>query len=468
MPEQDTQTIQIYSPLDNQLLGSVPRMHQQDIDAIFTRLQQNQDTWAHTPLATRAAMLHNVADALESRAEEGAQLLMKEIGKPYPEAKDEMLRTGEDIRYFAEEGLRMEGLIQTADAFSPSEGSTAMSFRFPLGIVLAIPPFNYPINESAPKIVGALIGGNSVVVKPSLQGVLSFHLLLDCFRQAGFSEDILAVITGDTHEIGDYLVSHDAVNAINFTGSYETAKHIHQVMKPVKFIAGLSGKDASIVCNDADLDLAVSEIAQGAFLYSGQRCTAIKRVLVEDTIADTFIEKLKAIVQNYKVGDVRHADVTHGPVISVQTAEYAAQLLADAREKGADIIIGGTRSENYMDITIVDHVSDQMRIAWEEPFAPILPIFRVADAKAAIAMANRSEYGLQASIFSKDTQKAMEYAMQLEVGRVTINGRDARGPDNFPFTGVKHSGLGYLSGARFLIEETTYLKTIVFNLNLES
>ncbi len=228
---------------------------------------------------------------------------------------------------------------------------------------------------------------------------------------------------------------------------------------------GLSGKDAAIILSDADIDKAVMEVADGAFQYSGQRCTAIKRVLIEDNIADIFIEKLKKIVeQKYKIGNPLDKNVLLGPVINDQAKEHIEDLFNDAIKKGAKIITGGNIEGKYITATVLDKVDQDMRIAWEEQFGPLLPIIRIKDLDEAIEIANKSEYGLQSSIFTNDINKAFLCAKKLEVGTVQINGKDSRGPDNFPFNGVKNSGYGNIQGAKYLIESLTRIKTTVINI----
>jgi glyceraldehyde-3-phosphate dehydrogenase (NADP+) len=242
---------------------------------------------------------------------------------------------------------------------------------------------------------------------------------------------------------------------------------------------GLSGKDAAIVCADADLDLACEEIAKGAFSFAAQRCTAIKKVLVEESVADVFLKKfVEAVKEKFVLGDPREEKTTLGPVISGQVADYVKNLLEDALKNGARLVFGGERykleesslaedAEDglYFEATILDQVTSKMRIAWEEPFGPVLPITRVKGWKEAAEVANQSEFGLQSSVFTKDVNKAFKIAQELDVGSVQINGKDSRGPDHFPFLGAKKSGVGVVQGAKYLLQEMTRIKTTVLNLN---
>lgn len=255
------------------------------------------------------------------------------------------------------------------------------------------------------------------------------------------------------------------IDFINFTGSTEVGKRISHisVMKPM--LMELGGKDAAIVLEDADLDLAAKNIVSGAYSYSGQRCTAVKRILVLEEIADTLVEKVKERVESLKIGNPLKEQVDIVPLIDDKAADYVEALMEEANNKGATLLVGGKREGNLIYPTLFDNVTLDMRLAWEEPFAPILPIIRVKDVDEAIRIANESEYGLQASIFTKEINKAFYVAEKLEVGTVQINNKPERGPDHFPFSGIKASGLG-TQGIKYSIEAMSRPKAIVLNINL--
>ena len=232
-------------------------------------------------------------------------------------------------------------------------------------------------------------------------------------------------------------------------------------MTPV--IMELGGKDAAIVLEDADLDFAADNIVDGAYSYSGQRCTAVKRILVLESVADQLIERLKTRIERLKVGDPREAGVTVTPLVSKKSADFVENLMRTAVEKGAHIVTGGEREGNLLHPTLLDHVTTDMDIAWVEPFGPVLPVIRVKSVEEAIEIANQSEYGLQSSVFTNNLNKAFAIAGQLEVGTVQINNKPERGPDNFPFLGVKSSGMG-TQGVRYSIESMTRPKAVTINL----
>ena len=238
---------------------------------------------------------------------------------------------------------------------------------------------------------------------------------------------------------------------------------ISKITNMVPLLMELGGKDAAIVLKDADLKLAAKNIVEGAYSYSGQRCTAVKRVLVEENIADKLVEEIKLLVMNLKVGDPREEGVSIVPLIDDKAVNFVWKLIEDARNKGAHLILGGKREENIIYPTLFDYVTTDMRLAWEEPFGPVLPIIRVKDKDEAIKIANESQYGLQSSVFTNDLDNAFYIANKLEVGAVQINNKTERGPDHFPFLGVKSSGIG-VQGIKYSIESMTRRKGIVINL----
>ena len=457
--------IEVKSPIDGSVMGFISSATQEEINIAITSAYEAQKTWRKLPLYQRVDLIIAAADLLKKHAKLLVELLVAEIGKPQKEAREEIERTVDLMKYYAEEGRRITGEYLESDAFpNTPKNKKAIIERVPLGVVLTIPPFNFPINETAPKIVSALVTGNTVVLKPPTQGAITNLYFAEIFREAGIPKGVISAVTGRGSEIGDFLVSHELISAINFTGSYETAKKITETAGVKKLIFGLSGKDASFVLEEADLDLAASEIASGGFGYGGQRCTGIKRVFVVEEKSGEFVEKLMAAVsKKFILGDPRDEKTTLGPVINDVTANYVEELIIDAKNQGASVVMGGKREGRYIEATILDNVTTKMRISWEEPFGPVLPIIHVKDHNEALEIANQSEYGLQSSIFTKDIDLAFSIAEELEVGTIQVNGKDSRGPDHFPFLGIKHSGLGMVQGAKYLLSEMTRIKTLVLN-----
>lgn len=455
--------IKIYAPATGEELGSVPAMSREEVDQVYASARAALADWRALSYVERAAYLHKAADILVRDAEKIGAVLSKEVAKGYKAAVSEVIRTAEIINYAAEEGLRMEGEVFEGGSFeAASKKKIAIVRREPVGLVLAISPFNYPINLAGSKIAPALIAGNVVALKPPTQGSISGLLLAEAFAEAGLPAGVFNTITGRGSVIGDYIVEHEAVNFINFTGSTPIGERIGKLagMRPI--MLELGGKDSAIVLEDADIALAAKNIVAGAFGYSGQRCTAVKRVLVMESVADQLVAEIKGLVEKLLIGMPEdNADIT--PLIDTKAADFVEGLVNDAADKGAQALTEIKRDGNLICPILFDKVTTDMRLAWEEPFGPVLPVIRVSSVEEAISISNQSEYGLQASIFTTNFPQAFAIAEKLEVGTVHINNKTQRGTDNFPFLGAKKSGAG-VQGVKYSIEAMTSLKSVVFDI----
>lgn len=455
-------TIAVKAPADGKFLGTIPSMQKDEIDTYLKSAKEAQKGWADMPVNERARILRKTAEILDANAEEIGGILSEEISKGLSSAIGEVHRTADFIRFTADQGELTEGRSIGSENFPHfKKDKISVVTRVPLGVVLAISPFNYPINLAASKVAPALITGNSVVLKPPTSGAISGLHLAAAFQAAGLPDGVLTTVTGRGSEIGDYLVTHPLIDFINFTGSSAVGKHIAEIAGMVPLLMELGGKDAAIILADADLDLAANLIVSGAYGYSGQRCTAVKRVLAENSIVEKLAAKILDRIGKLRVGLPKdNADVT--PLISTSAADYVQELIEDALQKGAKLLTGNQRDGNLIAPTLFDHVTAEMRLAWEEPFGPVLPIIRIQDADEGIAISNRSEYGLQGAVFTKDINQAFYVASRLDVGTVQINGKPERGPDHFPFLGVKSSGMG-TQGIRYSIEAMSRPKVTVIN-----
>lgn len=457
--------IVIKSPLKDKEIGQVKAMTQTEVDKKIENARNTLKTWKKTTIYERGEYLHKVASLFEENVEELANLLVLEVGKDLKSAKSEVIRTAEILRQTVETAKNVYHQSIPADTVAGvKKGKTAITSREPVGVVLAISPFNYPVNLSVSKLAPALMGGNTVVFKPATQGSLCGTYVANLFTQAGLPNGVIELITGKGSEIGDYVVTHKGINFINFTGSTQVGQHIAKEAGMIPLLMELGGKDAAIVLEDADLDLAAGQIVSGAFSYSGQRCTAIKRVLVVNSVADALRDKIVEKMSSLKVGnplDGNNYDVV--PVIDEKSADYIWRLIEDAKNKGATLVTGGTKEGTLFTPTLFDNVTVDMNLAWEEPFGPVLPIIRVDGKDEAVKLANQSEFGLQSSVFTTNFNSAFEVANELEVGTVQINNRTERGPDHLPFLGVKNSGIG-VQGVSYSIEAMTTIKSTVINL----
>ena len=461
---ENNEYIEIKSVLDGSTIGFVPAMSQKEVDFVLENAKDAQKKWRETSIDERANILYKAASILEKNVGVFVESMIHEIGKDRKSCKSEVLRTADFIRYTADTVRTLENTCLTGDGFyGGSVKKTGIIKREPLGVVLAISPFNYPVNLSASKIAPAIAIGNSVVLKPSTQGSICGLHLVRVFEEAGVPTGVIQTVTGKGSEIGDYIVSHKNIDFINFTGSTDIGKRITSKANMIPVILELGGKDAGIVLEDADLDQAASQIISGAFSYSGQRCTAIKRVLVEEKVHDALVDKLLEKIKTVTVGNPINDNFDVVPLINEKSADFVMHLINDAKDKGANVLYGDKREGNLIYPTLVKDVTLDMELAWEEPFGPVLPVIKVKDYKEAIDIANQSEYGLQSSVFTKDMNKAFYIADKLEVGTVQINNKTERGPDSFPFLGVKASGIG-VQGVKYSIEAMSRPKITVINL----
>ncbi|CAN6540623.1 unnamed protein product [Malus baccata var. baccata] len=427
--------VPIINPTTRKVQYKVQACTQEEVNKVMETAKIAQKAWARTPLWKRAELLHRAASILKEHKAPIGESLVKEIAKPAKDAITEVVRSGDLVSYCAEEGVRIlgEGKFLVSDSFPGNDRTKyCLTSKIPLGVVLAIPPFNYPVNLAVSKIAPALIAGNALVLKPPTQGAVSCLHMVHCFHLAGFPKGLISCVTGKGSEIGDFLTMHPGVNCISFTGG-DTGIAISKKAGMIPLQMELGGKDACIVLEDADLDLVAANIIKGGFSYSGQRCTAVKVVLVMESVADALVAKVNARVAKLTVGPPEdNSDIT--PVVSESSANF-----------------------------IEDNVRPDMRIAWEEPFGPVLPVIRITTVEEGIHHCNASNFGLQGCVFTKDINKAMLIGDAMETGTVQINSAPARGPDHFPFQGIKDSGIGS-QGITNSINMMTKIKTTVINL----
>lgn len=457
-------TTDVISPIDGQVLGRIQVVTHSEVDQAIARARIAQKEWMRLPMIQRTKILHLAADWIREHEHYLTTLLISEIGKSVAEAKDEILRSADMIDYFSHEGLHLTGEELSGEAF-PGYDQTKMAIveRIPLGVVLAIAPFNYPVNLSVSKIAPALITGNAVVFKPPTQGSISSLHLTEIFRIAGVPDGAIVTLTGGGAEIGDYLCTHKNIDLVTFTGSSQVGKSIAEKIGMIPILFECGGNNPALVLPDADMPSITVEIVKGAFSYQGQRCTAIKYVLglepTIDKLIPMVVEKTKELI---KKGDPRNPENNLGPVISDAAAAEIEKRIMMAKADGARIVYGGNRDGRYIEPTILENVKPTMEVIHTETFGPVVSFIRVKSVDEAIKIINESSYGLQASIFTSDEGAGIKLAQQIDVGTVQINSKPQRGPDHFPFLGIKGSGSG-VQGIRYTLEAMTRFKPIVLN-----
>ncbi|MDQ1514228.1 MAG: glyceraldehyde-3-phosphate dehydrogenase, partial [Actinomycetota bacterium] len=409
----------------------------------------------------RLELCEHAAGIVAEHLDTFVDVIVADLGKTPSQAKSEANATKERLGLAREEVRKIFGEYLPGDWIPDTLGKTGIVMREPVGTVAAIGPFNYPLFLAASKIIPALAAGNTVVAKAPSDDPLPLVLFARVLEEAGLPAGVLNVITGPGGEIGDLLAEHDDISMISFTGSTAVGRRIARLAGPKPMHLELGGNAAAVVLADADLDLAVDKTLTGAFKNAGQRCDAVSRVLVEDSVYDAFAKRAVDEAAEWTVGDPRADGVQVGPLVNAKAAEAVQRLVEEATGRGAEVLLGGEVDGTYHQPTVLGDVSPEAEIVWEETFGPVLTLVRVADLDAAIALANRSRYGLDSAVFTTNLDQAWKAAHALECGMVHVNDAPAHGVGHFPFGGFKpDSGIGR-EGLGYSIDECTRIKTVV-------
>ena len=435
--------VEIINPKDNSVAGTVAAMSAEDIKKAFRAAREAFPSFRKTSKEERVAWLNELCSLLNENKEELAAIMNSENAKDIPDAITEIERT---ILYIKKTIQTWEFVEYKKISLGAKTGNI---HRVPLGVVLAISPFNYPINLALAKIAPALLAGNTVVFKPATNGSLSGAYLTELIAKTDLPKGAFNLVTGRGKDIGYELTSNKEIDMITFTGSVRVGKGIAKAQSMKPLVLELGGNDAAYIRFDADIDLAVKEVAKGAFSFSGQRCTAIKRVILHKDIKEEFIDKLIDIVKRMKTN----------ALITSSAASYVEELIQDSKNRGDNFILEGQRVVNEIPFHIVETTKDSR--AWkEEAFGPLLPIVTIDNEDDLKALFNNTNFGLQNSIFTSDLQWAKNFALDLESGTVNINRSSSRGPDIFPFLGIKDSGFGTQGIEDALISMTRVLNIV--------
>lgn len=446
------------NPATGEVYARIQNAGNEDLEKVLASSAKAFETWKGIGPGQREKLLLDVADLMEKRSQELADCLIDESGSTLLKAGYETHHTPAFIRSMAGECRRVKGETYLSDY----PGVISYSTRRPLGTVLSIAPFNFPLLLSIRKIGFALAAGNCVILKPSEMTPVIGLLLGELFTEAGFPPGVLNVIPGLGAEIGDDLIADPRIRFVTFTGSTAVGKHVGaQAAKGMKkFALELGGKNPIIVLNDADIDYAVDCATFSNFMHQGQICMTGSRVIVEDGIYDEFCKKFTAKVAGLKYGsDPREPGLIVGPLIRDTQAPFIKEQVDLAASEGAEILTGGTFEGNVFAPTVIGGVTDQMSIFKTECFGPVASVIKASDFEHATDLANDSVYGLSSAIITNDLQKAMVIAENLENGSVHINGPSVRDEPVIPFGGRKDSGYG-VEGGHFSMDELTELKWI--------
>ena len=454
---------EIKSPFDGAVVGEAPVAAVADVDLAITKAVSGADLWRHTPAHVRSAILLKAAALADERSEEIAQIISGENGKSLLEARGEASRSGEIIRLAAFEGSQLYGSTLPLDA-NKGTGLEKLGFtmRQPVGVVVAITPFNYPALLVLHKIAPALAVGNSVVLKPARTTPLTAIALAKCFTDAGLPDGVLQVITGSGSQLGDALVMDPRVRKISFTGSTSTGTHISSVAGVKKLSLELGSSCPVVVLDDADIEYATDAIALGGYINAGQVCISVQRVIVDEKIMGNFLDALKPKVEAIKVGNPKSEETKVGTLISETEAIRVENSIKQAVNEGATILTGGARDKTIIKPAIICNVDPKSAFAQDELFGPAIAVSSASGIKEAINLANSTVYGLGAGVFTKNVDLAIQSAREIDAGIIHINWTPLWRADLMPYGGLKSSGVGK-EGVRSTVNEMTEEKTIILH-----
>lgn len=451
----------VRSPIDGSVIARAAKATGDDVEDAIAAARQARAGFRAEPAATRLDICARAAEILAEHADSFNRAIVADLGKTSDQAASEVKATRERLGLVREEVRKIFGEYLPGDWIPDSIGKSAVVLREPVGTVAAFGSFNYPLFLAASKIIPALAAGNTVVAKAPSEAPIALVLFARVFEEAGLPPGVLNIITGRGSEIGDTLAGHVDVSMISFTGSTSVGRSIAAAAGPKPMHLELGGNAAGIVLADADLGLAIEKTVMGAFKNAGQRCDAISRVLVEESVYDEYVERAVKQAEHWPVGDPRVETTKVGPLVNEKAAERVHALVDDAVDRGARLLAGGDISDAYHEPTVLADVPVEAEIVWEETFGPVLTVLPVADLETAIEVANRSRYGLDSAVFTSDLGSAWRTARALECGQVTINDAPSHGLGHFPYGGRKpDSGIGR-EGLGYSIDECTILKTVV-------
>ena len=453
---QSDDTLEVRYPWDGSLTGTLPKITPEQLEqAIAAALGQVQPPTKNE----RYEILMRARELLAKRTEEFANLIRLEAGLCMRETRYEVGRAQEVFKFAAAEALRDDESIFSCDAAKNGPARKIFTLREPLSLVAAITPFNHPLNQVAHKLAPAIAAGVPVLLKPSSKTPLTAIRLTELLYEAGLPPAMLSTFVGDRKAITEALVRDPRVDLVTFTGGTGPGKHLTTIAGYKKLCLELGGNAPLIVLRDADLDLAAALATEGSFRNSGQRCTAVKRILVEETVLEEFTNKFVAMAKEFTVGDPSDEATCIGTVIDEPAAIALEAALHDAVSRGAQILTGGKRHGALMEPTVVDQVPRDAAMVVKESFGPLAPILRVSDLEDAITVANSTRYGLSAGIVTDRLKDATRAIKRLRSGNVNVNEVPGYRIEKSPFGGIKDSGLGIKEGVLEAMKCMSNVKT---------
>jgi aldehyde dehydrogenase (NAD+) len=462
------------NPADTrEVLGHVPLSTADEVRKAVAAAKAAFPAWRDTPPPLRGRILFTAWSIMDREKEELARILTREEGKTLKESLGEIQRTINILEYTAAEGRRMGG--ETLPSELPR--NFCYTVRQPLGVVACVTPWNFPVAIPCWKIAPALVAGNTIVFKPATLTPETAAAVVSIFERAGVPAGVLNMVLGSGGTVGEALLGHEDVRAVSFTGSNDVGSAIYgrAAQRMIRAQCEMGGKNPVVVLADADLPLAVESTAQGAFGSTGQRCTATSRVIVEDAVADVFVEALVARAAKVRVGNGLEAGIDMGPAVDKAQLDTDLGYIEIGTQEGARIACGGKRLTGeaydhgyFVEPTVFDRVQRSMRIAQEEIFGPVVAIVRVKDFEQAMEAANDVRYGLSSAIFTADARRVFRFVDGIEAGIVHINSGTPGGEAQLPFGGMKATGVGPREQGSGALEFFTEIKTVYVDYTGES
>ena len=445
-------TFKNLNPADRRdVIGAFPASNAEDVERAVKSAQKGFDLWKRTPAPARGDVLRRVGDLMSQRKEDIADLMTREMGKPLQETRGDVQEGIDTAYYAASEGRRLFGHTV------PSElrNKWAMSYRRPIGVTGLVTPFNFPMAIPTWKMFPALTCGNAVIIKPAEDVPHTATVLVEILLEAGLPPEVIQLVHGLGEVAGKALVEHPAVPVISFTGSTETGRIVGETCGRMhkRLSLEMGGKNAMIVMDDANLELALEGVLWGAFGTTGQRCTATSRLILQSGVHNEFVKELTKRAQALKLGDGRADGTDVGPMISEAAVEKTAKYVSIGKKEGAELVTGGMRAKakelatgNFFEPTIFSKVKAGSRLEQEEIFGPVLSVIRVKDANEAFTVNNGVKYGLSSSVYTSDVNVAFRALNELDNGITYINAPTIGAEAHLPFGGVKQTGNGHREG----------------------
>ncbi|KPK62394.1 aldehyde dehydrogenase [candidate division WOR_3 bacterium SM23_42] len=455
--------IPVYRPFDGEVIDHIPSGTKDDVLKAIESAVEGFQISKKMPVHKRMEILWGVVDYIRKNFEDFARMIASEGSKTIREARKETARCINTISVSAEEARRILGETIPFDSFPGGENRVGYYYRFPIGVIVAITPFNDPLNLVAHKLGPAIAAGNSVVLKPATDTPLSAIKLGEAFLAAGLPPKVLNIVTGRGSEIGDVLVSHPAVRMITLTGGVDAGVQILKQSGLKKISMELGSNCPVIVCEDADMSKAIDLSVSGAFWAVGQNCIGVQRMFIHENVFDDYVKKFVDKTKTMKVGNQLDESTDMGAMINEREAKRVEEWVNDAVEQGGKILTGGKRNGNFYDPTVMTDVPESAKLAVEEVFGPVVLMYKYNDLDDAIKRSNSVNYGLHAAVFTQDVNKAFKAVYELDFGSVIVNDSTDYRLDEMPFGGVKNSGLGR-EGIKFSLLEQTEPKVVCFNL----